>query len=145
MSSVRFSLQVRERLVRLLPAYLFGGLPVTLLALVVLSAVNPASPRPWLGGGNPASGDEGTRQHDPAGGCVWFVGAGDRFNDLAYGHAVQFLLDCTTLGALNPALQWWSVNTALWFVSTLLMYHYISPPFIAWLRRLTRRPRLAAR
>jgi len=47
----------------------------------------------------------------------------------------HFALDCVTLGGWNPYLIWWSCNRPLWFISTLLTYHYLSPPFLRWTRR----------
>ncbi|CAE7674105.1 PFP-BETA1, partial [Symbiodinium necroappetens] len=49
--------------------------------------------------------------------------------------AAQLALDCLTLGGWNPMLIWWTSNRPLWFISTLLTYHYVSPFFLAWIRR----------
>eukprot|EP00442_Polarella_glacialis_P019671 CAMPEP_0115087440 /NCGR_PEP_ID=MMETSP0227-20121206/23288_1 /TAXON_ID=89957 /ORGANISM="Polarella glacialis, Strain CCMP 1383" /LENGTH=473 /DNA_ID=CAMNT_0002477301 /DNA_START=67 /DNA_END=1488 /DNA_ORIENTATION=- len=49
----------------------------------------------------------------------------------------QYGLECTTLAGFNPALMWWTNNRPLWFLSTILCYHYASPFFLRWIRRLS--------
>jgi len=49
----------------------------------------------------------------------------------------EFTLEMLTLGGWNPALEWTSFNRPLWFISTLLSYHYVSPLFLPKVRALT--------
>jgi len=56
---------------------------------------------------------------------------------------VQYLLEGFALGGWSPALQWTSCNRPLWFVSCLLCYHYVSPSFLRWIRKLSRRQLVA--
>ena len=48
---------------------------------------------------------------------------------------VQYGLEILTIGGWNPLLSWWTMNRPLWFLSTLLTYHYVSPFFLRWMRR----------
>jgi len=56
-------------------------------------------------------------------------------NDSDWSDVAQYILECLTLGGWNPTLMWTSSNRPLWFISTLLSYHYISPFFLPWIRR----------
>jgi len=47
----------------------------------------------------------------------------------------QFSLECTTFSGWNPALIWWTYNRPLWFMSTVLTYHYASPFYLRWIRK----------
>ena len=46
----------------------------------------------------------------------------------------QLLLEAGTLGGWNPLILWLSQNRPLWFVSTVMTYHYLSPFYLRWLR-----------
>jgi len=48
---------------------------------------------------------------------------------------LQYGLEILTIGGWNPLLSWWTMNRPLWFLSTLLTYHYVSPFFLRWTRR----------
>ena len=42
----------------------------------------------------------------------------------------QLLLEFLTIGGWNPAVLSWSQNPPLWFASTVLTWHYVSPAFL---------------
>eukprot|EP00439_Symbiodinium_sp_Y106_P013826 s1427_g1.t6 len=48
---------------------------------------------------------------------------------------LQYGLEILTIGGWNPMLSSWTMNRPLWFLSTLLAYHYVSPFFLRWTRR----------
>lgn len=52
---------------------------------------------------------------------------------------MQFILDLPTMGSWNPALLFWTRNRPLWFISTLLTYHYCSTGYLNWIRSTSTR------
>jgi len=91
---------VKKKLLRLLPSYYIGAIPMTLLCIVYESLT-----------GNLDNTLGGTT-----------------------GVGIQFFLELLTLGSWNPALDFWTRNRPLWFISTLLTYHYCSPFYLPWIR-----------
>jgi hypothetical protein len=89
---------IRKKLLRLLPSYLFGALPLTLMCIIYEAATNPNGIQS-LGGGA--------------------------------GVAIQFVLECFTIGSWNPALLFWTRNRPLWFISELLIYQQSVLPAVA--------------
>jgi len=65
------------------------------------------------------------------------------FEYQSWPQILQCGLEGLGLGGWNPTLMWYSFNRPLWFVSTLLAYHYVSPAFLRWIRK-RRPPQLAA-
>jgi peptidoglycan/LPS O-acetylase OafA/YrhL len=53
----------------------------------------------------------------------------------SWWQGLQFLLEIITLGGWNPSLQFNSFNRPLWFISTLLSYHYVSPFYLRFIRQ----------
>lgn len=47
----------------------------------------------------------------------------------------QYVTECTTLAGWNPASMWWTCNRPLWFLSTVLTYHYASPWYLRWIQK----------
>ncbi|CAE7528026.1 PFP-BETA1 [Symbiodinium pilosum] len=53
----------------------------------------------------------------------------------SWHNLLQYVLEILTVGGWNPFLTFWTANRPLWFLSTLLTYHYVSPFFLRWTRR----------